>query len=136
MPIFLKNVNETQSKVYGYPKKFSKNIKQDLNTTGFDIVKKNVMNKMPIGGRTGAKNHVHAREGKSMRKASLKGKYDYRVLGFYATFYKKYWYLKFPNDGTGQSRNRRPLKFLEKGALASRKPIQKLVNDSIKNSHL
>lgn len=135
MPIIVRNVKKVQSEIYGYPKNFTKNVRAEMNGKGFEIVKKNVLRRMPLGAQT-KKRHIHARDGNSIRRAALKGKRDYRVVGFYATFYKKYWYLKFPNEGTGQSRNNRPIKFLEKGALDSRGEIKRLVNGAIKNSHL
>lgn len=135
MPIILRNVDKAQAQVYGYPKKFTKNVRQEMNGKGFEIVKKNVLRGMPVSG-SNRKRHIHARDGNSIRRMTLKGKRDYQVVGFYATFYKKYYYLKFPNEGTGQSRRNRPKKFLEKGALNSRGEIKRLVNGAIKSSHI
>ena len=144
MAIFVKNVDKVKAEVYGYPKKFTKEVRQVMNTTGFETIKKEVQSRIPVSkgnknrkpSKSNTKTKQHAREAKVIRKAGLQGKRDYRIVGFYLTFYKNFWYLKFPNEGTGQARGNRPVKFLEKGALAARKPIQQQVNRAIKNSRI
>lgn len=144
MSIFIKNVDKVQAEVYGYPKKFTKEVRQVMNTTGFETVKREVQTRLPVSkgnknrkaSKSNTKTKSHAKAANPIRRAALKGSRDYKKVGFYLTFYKSYWYLKFPNEGTGQSRSNRPIKFLEKGALAARKPIQQQVNRAIKNSHI
>ncbi len=129
--VAIQNLGEARSQVYGYPKEFKKNVRQELNTKGFPIVKTNITKRIPISNK---KKGTHAKTGASVTKRALKG--GSNQIGFYATFNKKYWYLKFPNLGIGQSRKRAPIHFLERGADDSKRSIQKIVNTAIKNSRL
>lgn len=127
--IEFKNLDKTTTSVYAYPKRLNKEIRSTLNNQGFPIVKNNVIKYIPIS----SKNHAHARTSNSVRRMALKDRREYQ-MGFYLTFYKRFWYLKFPNEGTGQSRKNKPEKFIERGRRDSLPSIQRLVNQTVKNA--
>lgn len=129
-----KGFRKASTNVLGYPKKLNKYIKQDLITQGFPIVERNIKNGMPVGKRphTGRGAKGHMRSGKSVRRMALKNSEGQQ--GFKVTFYKPYFYAMFTNEGTGTSRKKRPLKFMQKGAEQSMPQINRIVNKGVVES--
>lgn len=126
MAIKFNNLNTVQTKVYKFPAKMNKNVRQLLYGEGFAIVQRNILRHMPVSKA----NKVHAKQSKSIRRMALKKKRKNQI-GFYTTYYKKFWYMKFPEDGTVHQRAQG---FTKKGGRDSQRPIQLLVNTAVRNS--
>lgn len=125
------NLNaNTMLKLRKIPDDVTKNVQNVLNTQGKTILDKAIKQGMPVSNRA----KQHAKYSDSLAVFTRGGVKGYRNLGFYMQPNGKFWYIKFPNNGSGQSRNNPPMQFVEGGFYASIGKLEALINNAIKGS--
>lgn len=125
------NLNaNTMLKLRKLPDDVSDNVRDVLNTQGKTILDKAIKAKMPVSNRQ----KQHAKYSDSLQVFTRGGVKGYRNLGFYMQPAGKFWYIKFPNNGTGQSRNHPPMNFVENGFYASIGKFEALINSAVKKA--
>lgn len=121
------NVN-VAFKLSKYPQELRNDLITNLNKQGAPIVRRNIKRGMPVSSRA----KVHAKSANSLEVKAMGGRGGYRNVGFYIQPKSDYWYLKFPNNGTGTSNGKRPKQFFQRGVRASTAGINRIVTNTIK----
>lgn len=123
------NLNaNTMLKLRKLPEDVTDNVKTALDTYGKTVLDKAIKTGMPVSKEA----KQHAKYSDSLQVFTRGGVKGFRNLGFYMQPASKFWYIKFPNNGTGQSRNNAPLNFVENGFYASIGKLESLINQAIK----
>lgn len=113
-----------------YPPKLSKQMQEALQKQGAPIVRRNIKKGIPVSKRS----KVHAKNANSLTVEAIGGRRGYRNIGFYIRPKDQFWYMKFPNNGSGTSRNNTPKQFFQRGVKQSTNSIYRIVNQVVKNS--
>lgn len=125
------NLNaNTMLKLRKIPDDAVKNVQTALQTQGVTLLNQAIKAKMPVSKAP----KQHAKYSDSLDVFTRGGVKGYRNLGFYMQPNGKFWYIKFPNNGTGQSRNNSPIRFVENGFFASISKFETLINNAMKKS--
>lgn len=106
------------------------NVVQDLNTTGKVYVEKQIKALMPVSKKA----KQHAKYSNSLEAVTMGGRRGFRNLGFYMQPVGNFWYIKFPNNGSGTSRNNSPQQFVQKGAFRSVAKINSIIDQAVSRS--
>ena len=124
------NLNaNTMLKLRKLPTDVTKEVKTGLDVYGKTILDKAIKSKMPVSNVQ----KQHAKYSDSLQTFTRGGYKGFRNLGFYMQPSKQFWYIKFPNNGTGQSRNNPPMNFVENGFYASIGKLEAIINKAVKN---
>lgn len=123
------NVN-VAIKLRAISEKARDNVVNDLNTTGKLYVEKQIKALMPVS----TKSKQHAKYSDSLQAVTMGGRRGFRNLGFYMQPVGNFWYLKFPNNGSGTSRNNPPQQFVQKGAYRSVAKINSIIDAAVGRS--
>lgn len=123
------NVN-VAIKLRSISEKARDNVVNDLNTTGKLYVEKQIKALMPVS----TKSKQHAKYSDSLQAVTMGGRRGFRNLGFYMQPVGNFWYLKFPNNGSGTSRNNPPQQFVQKGAYRSVAKINSIIDAAVGRS--
>lgn len=99
----------------------------DLNTQGKVYVEKQIKSLMPVS----QKSKQHAKYSDSLEVMTMGGRRGYRNLGFYMKPVGNFWYIKFPNNGSGTSRNNPPQQFMQKGVNRSISKINQIIDSAV-----
>lgn len=103
------------------------NVVSDLNTQGKVIVEQNIKSLMPVSKKA----KQHAKYADSLKVMTMGGRRGFRNLGFYIQPNGSFWYLKFPNNGSGTSRSRTPQQFMQNGLYRSITKINAIVDNAV-----
>lgn len=117
-------------KLSKYPQKLSSELVKNLNSQGAPLVRRNIKRGIPVSKR----NKQHAKNVNSLVVKAITGRGGYRNVGFYIQPAPKFWYLKFPNNGSGTSRRNLPKQFFQKGVKASTNGINRIVSQTVKGT--
>lgn len=120
------NVN-TDIKLRTLTPKIMEDVKSELMGSLGEKVKKNIKSGMPKSDR----NKQHAKTADSILLKMTKGKGTYRNFVISITPKGKFWYLKFPNNGTGTNRNNQPKRFFQIGIQHSKSGINAAIARAI-----
>lgn len=120
------NVN-VAVKLRTIPKEVSKNVQQELMTYGKVEVDKNIKSLMPVS----KKSKQHAKYSNAFEVTVAAGQGGFRNLGFYMRPTSEFWYVKFPNNGTGTSKKNAPQNFVQRGVYKSYDKINSLINKAV-----
>ena len=115
-------------KMSKYPQNLKNQLINNLNKQGAPMVRRNIKKGMPVSNRA----KVHAKSANSLEVKAIGGKAGYRNVGFYIQPRSDYWYIKFPNNGTGTSKGKKAKQFVQRGVKASTSGINKIVSQTIK----
>lgn len=121
------NVN-VAFKLSKYPQNLKNQLMANLNKNGAPMVRRNIKKGMPVSKRS----KVHAKSANSLEVKAIGGKAGYRNVGFYIQPRSDFWYIKFPNNGSGTSRGNKPKQFVQRGIKASTSGINKIVSQTVK----
>lgn len=123
------NLNaNTMLKLRKIPDDVKENVQDTLNTRGKTTLDTAIKAGMPVSNRS----KQHAKFSDSLEVFTRGGVKGYRNIGFYMAPRGKFWYIKFPNNGSGQSRNNPPQQFVEKGFYSSIGKLEAMINQAIK----
>lgn len=111
------------------PKDVTQEVRQGLDTYGKTVLDKAIKSKMPVSDVA----KQHAKYSDSLQTFTRGGYKGFRNLGFYMQPSKQFWYIKFPNNGSGQSRNNAPMNFIENGFYASIGKLESIINKAVSN---
>lgn len=103
------------------------NVVNTLNTQGKVYVEKQIKALMPVSKKA----KQHAKYSDSLQVMTMGGRRGFRNLGFYMQPAGSFWYLKFPNNGSGTSRNNTPLQFMQRGIYSSVGYINNLIDQAV-----
>lgn len=106
------------------------NVVNDLNSQGKVYVEKQIKALMPVS----QKSKQHAKYSDSLKVMTMGGRRGYRNLGFYMNPTANFWYIKFPNNGSGTNRNNPPQQFMQKGVFRSVGKINQIIDSAVRKS--
>lgn len=119
------NVNAAV-KLRSVPKNIGDALKSQLTSQVAPQVEANIKRGMPVSPRT--TNHMKYAD--SLKVFTMGGRKGFKNIGFYIQPDKNYWYMKFPNNGSGTNRNNAPLFFMQSG-LSQSVPLIKRTIEAI-----
>lgn len=102
-------------------------IKDELKGTQGQKIIKNVKSGMPVSKRK----KQHMKTSDSLVLKMQKGYGSYRNFGIVIKPKDQFWYMKFPNNGSGTSRNNKPKQFVQIGLQHSKSGINAMVTRAI-----
>lgn len=120
------NVNAVY-KLRTIPKNIVSDVQNDLKGKTGETVKKNIKMGMPVSKRS----KQHMKTSNSLVVAMQKGVGSYRNYGITVKPTDTFWYMKFPNNGTGTSRNNKPKQFTQIGLQRSKSLINATIERAI-----
>lgn len=124
------NVNAAV-KLRKVPENIGNALKRDLTSQVAPLVEANIKRGMPVSPRTNS----HMRYADSLKTFTVGGRKGFRNIGFYIQPQKNFWYMKFTNNGSGTSRGKKPLNFVQSGLSASMPTIKRTIDNIVsKNS--
>lgn len=116
------NVNAAV-KLRKVPENIATALKRDLTSQVAPVVEANIKRGMPVSPRT----TNHMKYANSLKTFTVGGRHGFRNIGFYIQPQKDYWYMKFPNNGSGTSRGNAPLNFVQSGLSMSMPLIKRTI---------
>lgn len=123
------NVNAVY-KLRSLPKDVASQVQNDLKGKVGQTVQKNIKMGMPVSNRS----KQHAKMSNSLQVQMQKGIGSYRNYGIKVLPTDAFWYVKFPNNGTGTSRNNKPKQFFQIGLKRSTSLINSTIQRAISKS--
>lgn len=123
------NVNSAV-KLRSLPKDIVKQVQNDLQGKVGQQLQKNIKTGMPVSNRS----KQHMRTSNSLTVAMPKGLGTYRNYAITVKPTDTFWYMKFPNNGSGTSRNNKPKQFFQIGLKRSSSLINSTIQRAISKS--
>lgn len=123
------NVNAAV-KLRAVPTNVAKDLTSKLTKQVAPLVEKNIKKGMPVSSKT----TTHMKYANSLKTFTVGGAKGFRNIGFYIQPQKDFWYMKFTNNGSGTSRKRTPLFFVQSGLSASMPTIKRAIDEIVSKS--
>lgn len=126
------NVN-VAVKLRKVPENIGNALKDELTPRVAPQLEENVKRRMPVSPRSTS----HMKYANSLKAFTVGGRKGFRNIGFYVQPQKDFWYMKFTNNGSGTSRGKTPLNFMQSGLSQTMPVIKRTIDDIVsKNSKL
>ena len=113
------------------PENIGNALKSQLKAQIAPQVEANIKRGMPVSPRTNS----HMKYANSLKVFTMGGYKGFRNVGFYIQPQKDWWYMKFPNNGSGTSRGKGGKFFMQSG-LSQSVPLIKRTIDAIVSKEL
>lgn len=123
------NVNAAV-KLRAVPKNIETALKSQLTSKVAPLVENNIKARMPVSPRT----NTHMKYANSLKAFTVGGAKGFRNIGFYIQPEKNFWYMKFTNNGSGTSRGKGALNFVQGGLSQSVPMIKSTINQIVEKS--
>lgn len=120
------NVNAVY-KLRSIPQNIVKDVNSQLKSDVGEKVKRNVKMGMPVSKRS----KQHMKTSNSLVVAMQKGIGSYRNYGITIKPTDTFWYMKFPNNGSGTSRINKPKQFVQIGLQRSTSIVNATISRAI-----
>lgn len=123
------NVNAA-IKLKAVPKNIGDALRRDLKGKAAPLVEDNIKRGMPVSPRT----TNHMKYANSLKVFTMGGYKGFRNIGFYIQPDKNYWYMKFPNNGTGTNRANAPKFFVQSGLSQSIPAVKRMIDEIVQRN--
>lgn len=124
------NVNASM-KFRKIPEKIQDNAVKELKSVALPKIVAQVKRGIPLGIKDN-KLHGHARTSDSIKGVVRSNMRGFKNFGLYVYPKKDFWYIKFPNNGTGSSKGKAPLHFVQKAVYQNTNLVKSILSKASK----